>query len=201
MGNLSSTSFGVPVRVIPVEPGRVQQAHDGRSPLARTEAADEQPVLSAQRDIGALISSHAIERGAGAHEQSLWRGGEMKEPIRNPGLRISPTVVLALVGFVFPLAFAAAALIGWSLYQDFKNPRDIVDDWTTRRWTTTEADPEWRTYFHKFCDSPAETAFMDAMIASHDLKPSKGVLVGNGIELNLQVKMKPYRADFIVNKL
>jgi len=35
---------------VPIEPGGVQQAHDRRRPLARTEAAGEQPILSAQRD-------------------------------------------------------------------------------------------------------------------------------------------------------
>lgn len=34
----------------PVEPSGVQQAHDGRSPLARMQAAGEQPVLASQGD-------------------------------------------------------------------------------------------------------------------------------------------------------
>jgi hypothetical protein len=38
--------FQIRVDVMTVEPGRVDQAHDGRGPLASAQAAGEQPVFA-----------------------------------------------------------------------------------------------------------------------------------------------------------
>ncbi|MCX2497706.1 hypothetical protein C9E85_15930 [Plesiomonas shigelloides] len=38
------------------------------------------------------------------------------------------------------------------------------------------------------------------MIQYYGLIPSRGILCGNGLTLDLQVKMPPYRADFVVDR-
>lgn len=119
--------------------------------------------------------------------------------IHNLNFRVALTIVLALGGFIFPLLFVFALLVGWSLAQDFRNPPQEVDAWFTRRWTTTADDPDWKEYFLPVCESPAETAFLEAMIAAYTLTPDKGALRAGDLSLELQVKVPPYRADFLIN--
>ncbi len=76
-----------------------------------------------------------------------------------------------------------------------------ADKWFVRRWITTKDDPDWRGAFIPFCESPAEEAFLKAMIAQCELAPSEGLLVSPGIQLNLQQTIDCYRADFVVNDL
>ncbi|TBF75781.1 endonuclease domain-containing protein [Rhizobium leguminosarum] len=113
------------------------------------------------------------------------------------------TVICIAGGFVFPLLFLLAAFFAWTIYSDLTDPKPTAppgDAWYTRRWTVTAEDPEWKTYFLRFCESPAEEAFLEAMINGYKLLPNEGILVGSGLELNLQVEHKPYRVDFLVDK-
>ena len=64
----------------------------------------------------------------------------------------------------------------------------------------TADDPDWPEYFLEACESPAETAFLEAMINGYDLKPDNGILVAPSFELDMQTEYKPYRLDFLVNK-
>lgn len=68
------------------------------------------------------------------------------------------------------------------------------------RFHGTEADPEWRMYYESQCESPAEEAFLKAMIDSHNMKPGDDALVGNGIRLDMQIEVSPYRLDFVANR-
>ncbi|NZD63122.1 hypothetical protein HX900_18640 [Rhizobium sp. WYCCWR 11290] len=61
-------------------------------------------------------------------------------------------------------------------------------------------DPDRKSYFLPFCESPAEEAFLEARIADYKLLPRSGVLFGSGLLLNLQVEHKPYRLDFLANE-
>ncbi|SDE30720.1 DUF559 domain-containing protein [Belnapia rosea] len=115
-------------------------------------------------------------------------------------IRLIIIAALCLLGFLFPLSFIVAAWLGWTIYETLKNPPPPPpDEWYTRRWTTTAADPRWRSDFLAFCESPAETEFLEAMIKAHNLTPDKGVLKGSGLTLDLQVSVKPYRLDFLAN--
>src|SRR6218665_1130614 len=113
--------------------------------------------------------------------------------------RLALAIILALGGFAFPLLFLLALLVGWSLTQDLRNPPQEVDAWFTRRWTATADDPNWKTYFFPFCESPAETAFLETIINEYALTPNNGKLRAGGFILDLQVKISPYRADFLIN--
>lgn len=122
-----------------------------------------------------------------------------KAKVHNFKFRLALTIILVLSGFAFPILFVLAVLIGWSLIKDVSNPPQEVDAWFTRRWMATADDPSWRSYFLPFCESPAETTFLEAMISAYGLTPDKGMLCGSGLTLDLQVIMPPYRADFLVN--
>lgn len=124
----------------------------------------------------------------------------MKEKIHNFGFRVAMVIFFFLGGLVFPLLFFVSAFIAWSLIEDSRNPGQEVDDWFTRRYTAAASDQDWKSYYLKFCESPAETAFLEAMIGAFGLCPDKGVLRGGGVTLDIQVNIKPYRADFIVNE-
>lgn len=119
--------------------------------------------------------------------------------VHNFKFRLTLTIALALGGIVFPYLFALAALVGWALIHEIRNPQEEVDEWFTRRYMTTADDPRWVSDFLQFCESPAETAFLEAMIDAFNLTPNKGVLYGSGLTVDLQVEIRPYRADFLVN--
>lgn len=62
------------------------------------------------------------------------------------------------------------------------------------------SDPKWPEFIEQHCESPAETAFLRAMINAFELTPSFGILSGKGLTLHFQVEEGPYRLDFLVNK-
>lgn len=115
-------------------------------------------------------------------------------------VRLGLILALCFLGIFFPLFFVVAAWLGWTIYDTLKNPQPPPpDEWYARRWTTTAADPRWRSDFLAFCESPAETKFLDAIIDAYGLIPDNGVLKGTGLTLDLQVEVKPYRLDFLAN--
>ena len=60
-------------------------------------------------------------------------------------------------------------------------------------------DDAWRTRFHENSESPAEVAFINAMIDAFGLTPKLGALFSETLRLDLQVEQGQYRADFMVN--
>mgnify|MGYP003374804138 CR=1 FL=1 len=110
-------------------------------------------------------------------------------------LRILLTIGCVLIGFLFPLMFLLAIGIGWSIYNDLANPPDKI---TGVR--PLKPDLMTRERMHDLCESPAETAFLDAMLDAFDLEPSDDALVGGGIRLRSQVEVLRYRLDFLVDE-
>ena len=103
------------------------------------------------------------------------------------------------VGFAFPLAFLLAAVMAFALYSDLvsiargeSRPKSLEE--------LSVEDNNWLERFHAACESPAETAFLDAMISKYSLTPSRGQLTGSGVKLELQVPVYSYRLDFLANK-
>ncbi|WP_082482496.1 DUF559 domain-containing protein [Methylobacterium sp. Leaf123] len=114
--------------------------------------------------------------------------------------RLGLIAIFTLAGIAFPLLFIAAAWLAWTIYDDLRRPEQTQPDaWFTRRWTATSEDANWKSDFMEFCESPAETAFLEAMISAYGLVPEKGVLKGSALTLDLQTEIKPYRADFLAN--
>lgn len=60
-------------------------------------------------------------------------------------------------------------------------------------------DPQWNSRYLEECESPAESAFLSAMISSFSLQPQNGVLTAPGLTLNMQVEIGFYRLDFLAN--
>ena len=65
--------------------------------------------------------------------------------------------------------------------------------------TLTADDEDWRRYFQHHCESPAEVAFLDAMVEAFNLTPEKGRLRGGGLTLQMQVPVLNYRLDFLID--
>lgn len=126
----------------------------------------------------------------------------MAKKVHRPGLRVALIVGSALIGLVFPYAFFLTIFFVWTLYLDlsYDSPEYVPPPPPQPRFHGTEADPEWRMYYENQCESPAEEAFLKAMIDSHDMKPGDDALVGNGIRLDMQIKVSPYRLDFVANR-
>lgn len=130
------------------------------------------------------------------------RGSSMHKNTNTPNVefRVGLTVVLCLAGFFSPYFFILALLVGCSLFEGDHNLSSENDTCLTCRYTATSADINWERFFLEACESPAESAFLEAMIQYYGLIPSRGILCGNGLTLDLQVKMPPYRADFVVDR-
>lgn len=58
----------------------------------------------------------------------------------------------------------------------------------------------WQSFVEEHCESPAEIAFLRAMIEAHAMRPEAGSLVANGLRLDFQVEEGRYRTDFLVNR-
>lgn len=65
--------------------------------------------------------------------------------------------------------------------------------------TLTAEDKDWQRYFQQYCESPAEIAFLDAMVTAFHLTPEKGQLRGGGLNLQMQVPVMNYRLDFLID--
>jgi len=68
-------------------------------------------------------------------------------------------------------------------------------DWQT----VTTANPNWLDLFDDLCDSPPEIELLHAFVESYGLTPHDGTLQSRILKLRLQVPMKPYRVDFLIN--
>jgi hypothetical protein len=116
------------------------------------------------------------------------RGGvdEMQKDSKWPRI-----VIIALClwgGFFFPLLFIPAAAIAWTFFLD---PNRTEAEPEQRKfglglrhlWNITSDHPEWKRSYRECCESPAEIAFLEAMISSYGLLPYGGVLKGSGLTL------------------
>lgn len=61
------------------------------------------------------------------------------------------------------------------------------------------SDPNWQVFIEEHCESPAETAFLTAMVEAHGLLPDNGSLKTAGLKLDFQVEVARYRLDFLAN--
>lgn len=127
----------------------------------------------------------------------------------NITFRVLAVVVCILLGFIFFPLFLLAALIAWSIYSD------IVEA-PARREQETEIEarlnaPVSVDEIRLRCESPAETAFLDAMVSAYHLQTGPGAIEGRGVRLRSQVGMgqlrifrnhasSQYRADFLIDE-
>lgn len=117
----------------------------------------------------------------------------------NISLRVGLVIIFVLVGFIFPFSFALAALTAFSIYHDVSRPTVDGRQGHNRLKDLTAESHDWRDRFEAVCESPAETAFLNTMVTTFDLKPDNGILTGGGLKLFLQVPVSFYRLDFLVD--
>lgn len=114
--------------------------------------------------------------------------------------RIGAVLIFTLLSLVFLPSLLIAALIACSVFSEVFGP--VVEQPPSH--SKIKALPPdaatLRASLHSFCDSPAETAFLDAMIYAFDLKPVNGVLTGRGLRLQMQVPVERYRLDFLLDR-
>lgn len=122
--------------------------------------------------------------------------------------RIALAVVCILLGFLFLPLFLVGGLIVWSVY------RDIIEE-PARRAEQAEIDarinaPVSVENIRGQCESPAETAFLEAMVSAYKLQIGPGAIQGRGLRLRNQVSVgrlniysghasSQYRADFLID--
>lgn len=119
----------------------------------------------------------------------------------NIPLRIIAVTFFTLVGFLFPPSFILAAIIAISIYTDTSTPATSEPRQHGKLRKLTDQDSMWMESFFEVCESPAETAFLKAMITAFNLKPENGFLSGAGVKLQMQVPVSRYRLDFLVDKI
>lgn len=101
-------------------------------------------------------------------------------------------------GFVYPILWIVAAAIAASIFLDASPNRHSESD--GRFPSLAENDSSWLPKVRDCTESPAETAFLDAMIEAFKLEPEGRALKGAGLKLRLQVKALQYRLDFLVDE-
>ncbi|WP_019956301.1 endonuclease domain-containing protein [Yoonia vestfoldensis] len=117
----------------------------------------------------------------------------------NISLRVGLVIIFVLIGFIFPLSFALAVVIAFSVYDDVSKPTSNERQGHNQLKDLTPTSDGWLDRFEAVCESPAETAFLHSMISAFDLKPKNGLLSGEGLKLHLQVPVSSYRLDFLVD--
>lgn len=122
-----------------------------------------------------------------------------KLPGQNYPLRVIVAILLLLGGFVFFPLFFLGGLVTWSVIDDLRNPTKPEDNPFFDPKLVSSSDPTWRELWLGLCESPAEAGFLIAVIENYGLSPFSGKLVGSGLSFDMQVKMDPYRVDFLAN--
>lgn len=118
-------------------------------------------------------------------------------------------IVVFLLGFLFFPFFFLGGLIAWSVY------RDIVEEPERRAQEAEIAArlnaPVTVETIRWGCESPAERAFLEAMVAAYSLQTGPGAIEGSGLRLRNQVNLgrlniysnravSQYRADFLIDE-
>lgn len=161
--------------------------------LARRPQNQEAEVLKASTVSRTKIGTKARERYEGL----------------NIPVRVLAAAASIILGFLFFPLFFLGGLIAWSIYSDIIEAPDRQ---------AQEAEIEARLNaplsvddLRRECESPAETAFLDAMVSAYSLQTGPGAIEGRGLRLRNQVGMgqlkifsnytsHQYRADFLIDE-
>lgn len=108
------------------------------------------------------------------------------------------TVFCAILGFtVSPWFLLFAAFTAFSAYSTITH-KPVPEAKTWKNASEDKAD-DWVSLYHAGCESPAEIAFLDALIAEYNLKPDNGVLRSPELVIEIQFVYMNYRFDFLAN--
>lgn len=116
--------------------------------------------------------------------------------------------VLMLLGLVFWPLLAVGGLVAWSVYSDIRDEperkRQEAEIEARLNKPITVEDMRWS------CESPAEEAFLDAMVSAYGLTAGPGCIGGDGIQLRTQIGLgqlrigrgsawRQFRGDFLID--
>ncbi|MGX9350169.1 endonuclease domain-containing protein [Shimia sp. W99] len=106
--------------------------------------------------------------------------------------------------FTFAFVFASPLIllqlvVIWGVTAWIRPKDEDEPDPPSKLETLTADDEDWHRYFQHHCESPAEVAFLDAMVEAFNLTPEKGRLRGGGLTLQMQVPVMNYRLDFLID--
>lgn len=119
-------------------------------------------------------------------DKTVWRRGGL-------------ILILLPICFFFPFTLILVGFLAWTIYEDFK-PSSRLE--VPPRPTWRDARPEdanWLDLFCEGCESPAEEAFLRAVVKEFDLQPQSGTLISPKLTLEMQVEIASYRFDFLAN--
>lgn len=106
--------------------------------------------------------------------------------------------VCLFAGFLVPPLFGIAGVAGWAAWKRLRDD-DRLDGPVIPLTEMTPATTRWIAHYVRACESPAESAFLKAMVSRYALKPDCGTLVTDGLVLEMQKPIGRYRADFVAN--
>lgn len=114
-------------------------------------------------------------------------------------------VAFGWTAFTFAFVFASPLIILqlvviWGVTAWIRPKDEVVPRQPSKLERLTEEDENWLRVFQSLCESPAETALLDAMVSAFDLKPDNGRLSGSGLILQMQVPVVNYRVDFLIDE-
>lgn len=107
--------------------------------------------------------------------------------------------VCVFAGFLIPPLFGIAGVAGWAAWRRLRKNDDRLIGRPIPLADVTQDTPRWMSHFVHACESPAESAFLRAMVSRYGMKPSEGRLIADGLVLEMQKPIGRYRADFVAN--
>lgn len=113
-----------------------------------------------------------------------------------------------LVGLVFWPLLVVGGVIAWSVYVDIREEPERKREEAAHLERMNR--PISIAAMRGSCESPAEVAFFDAMVAFHGMTAGPGCVAGEGIQLRTQVGLgelrnnfnhiwRQYRGDFLID--
>lgn len=114
-------------------------------------------------------------------------------------------VAFGWTAFTFAFVFASPLIVLqlvviWGVTAWIRPKDEVVPRQPSKLEFLTAQDDNWLRVFQSLCESPAETAFLDAMVSAFDLEPDNGRLSGSGLILQMQVPVVNYRLDFLIDE-
>lgn len=107
------------------------------------------------------------------------------------GCLIASPLLLPLLG--------VAGVAGWAAWRRFSDEDRFIGPIIPLAQVTQDT-PRWRSHYVRACESPAESAFLKAMVSRYAMTPDAGTLRSPGIGLEMQKPIGRYRADFVANE-
>lgn len=114
-------------------------------------------------------------------------------------------VAFGWTAFTFAFVFASPLIVLqlvviWGVTAWIRPKDELAPRQPSKLERLTAEDENWLRIFQSLCESPAEIAFLNAMVSAFGLEPDNGRLSGSGLILQMQVPVVNYRLDFLIDE-